>query len=293
MTDASPAPHEHEPINPTHGRPEAEPFFPSEGTFSAVVPLSEIGPSPVTLREGSGEPAEAAWAVVAHRAGAKEEEETLVPRRGRGASYAPAGDGPRQSWAVTAVAIALSVVAGVAAGGYLVWTSQLVAEKRLEHRAAEPAAPQVAAEVPAPAEPAPAPEAQPSPDPAPDVAEAKATEAKATEAKAAEAKAEEPREVARAPKVNPPAADLAATAHAAEAPRRRAAEPEPRAERAPRAEAREAAPAPRPAAARAAATRTREAAAERRATAPPERQRTLPVSSPPPSAKANKVIRWP
>jgi hypothetical protein len=127
---------------------DAEPLFPSEGSFNPVVPLSEIGraPSPAPLAPVKaadvGKPAEAEWAREAHRAGLKEEEETtLVPARARGVRAR------RPSWVGTAVVFALSVAAGLAAGAYLVWSSQRARE-------AQPS-PQVVAEAP-PLTPAPA-----------------------------------------------------------------------------------------------------------------------------------------
>src|SRR5215207_7884236 len=85
---------------------DAGPFFPSEGSFNPVVPLSELehAPAPLPAVDAAdvGRPAEAAWAreeYRASRAGPKDEETTLVPARTRG---------ERRPWAVTAVVIALS-----------------------------------------------------------------------------------------------------------------------------------------------------------------------------------------
>jgi hypothetical protein len=251
------------------GPEDAEPFFPSEGTFKSVVPLSEIGRTPVAplpaplLPVNSadvGRPAEAAWAREAHRAEWKEEEETtLVPARDAAAR------GARQSWVVTAAVITLSVVAGLASGAYLIWSSGSAPEAQ---RSA-----QVAAETPA-LQSAPANTATPTPV----AEEVEATAKVEREDKAVEdekagevAKAERSREVAR------PA-------------------PTPRAERSARAaaEAREVEPAPKSARSQsAAAARTRVTTAERRPPAPAKSERTLPVSSPPPSAKSRKVIQWP
>jgi hypothetical protein len=98
---------------------DAELFFPSEGSFNPVVPLSELGyaPPPLPPVEAAdvGQPAEAAWARDAHRAGLKEEERTLVPARAGGA---------RQPRVGTAAVIALSVAAGLVSGTYLIWSSQ-------------------------------------------------------------------------------------------------------------------------------------------------------------------------
>lgn len=233
---------------------DAEPFFPSEGTFNAVVPLSEVGRAPAPLSPPNpadvGLPAEAAWARAAHRARLKEDEETLVPARAARAHRA------RRSWLVTGSVIALSVVAGLASGTYLIWSSQRAQE-------APPPA-QVAAEAPAP--------------PPPSVADSKVEKVNepADEVKPREvAKAERPIEVAPAPKASPPL-QPAPTPRAAR-PARAAAEPE------------ELTPAPKPARTqRAAPTRPRVTTAETRPAA-----RTPPISTPPPSAKSKKVIQWP
>lgn len=266
------------------GPKDAEPFFPSEGTFNTVVPLSEVGraPAPAPLlpvkAADVGRPAEAAWARAAHRAALKEEDETtLVPARSPGAPAV------RRSWAATAAVIALSVVAGLASGAYLIRSSQPAPE-------AQPRA-QVAAEAPSlPA--APAADAAPAPAAEEVTADAKAEgadeaakvensgEAAKVEKSGEAAKAERSAEVVRAPKQ--PASPAPAAAPRAERPAR-AAEA-----------AREVAPAPKPAPSRRAAPApTRVTTAERRPTAPPSSGRTLPVSSPPPSAKSRKVIQWP
>lgn len=244
--------------------PDAEPFFPSEGSFNPVVPLSEIGNAPAVLPSVDpadvGEPAEAAWARQAHRAKLKEEEETLVPSR------AGRARGRRQSWLIPASVIALSVAAGLASGTYLIWSSQ---------RAPEPQPPaRVATE--APILP-PAPEATPAPVKEQETATTKVERA------AEPARDEKPTEVAKAAK---PAEAPRASKQAPPPP-----QPAPRAERVARAaaEAKEVTPAPKPARTQSAApTRPRVTTAE---THPPAR--TPPISSPPPSAKSKKVIQWP
>ncbi len=132
MSDASTA-HGTEPAEPI----TQEPFFPSEGDFNTVVPLSQVARAPFAAeRSGDdGRPAEAAWAredrrgnAVAKR-GARgvEEEETLVPARGvrrRGAGVGSRPGAGRRPWTVTAAAVLLSVLAGVAAGSYLVWSKR-------------------------------------------------------------------------------------------------------------------------------------------------------------------------
>jgi hypothetical protein len=233
---------------------DAEPLFPSEGPFNPVVPLSEIdgahAPAPLVPVDPAdvGRPAEADWAREAHRAGRKEEEEaTLVPSRARRARKA------RPSWVFTAGVIALSVLAGVSSGTYLIWSSQ---------RAAPPQGPaQVAAEAPAP---------QPAPALAAEKVEA-ADEPAKVEKSDEVVKAERPREAAR-PEPTP----------RAERPARAAAEarevtPAPRPARA------QSAPPARP----------RPTTAERRPPAPAPSERDLPISSPPPTARSKKVIQWP
>ncbi|HWS90349.1 MAG TPA: hypothetical protein VN282_25485 [Pyrinomonadaceae bacterium] len=235
---------------------DAEPFFPSEGTFNPVVPFSEIGetPAPLTLPAVDpadvGKPAEAAWAREAHRAGRKEEEETLVPSR---AARAPRG---RPSWLVPAVVIAISVVAGLASGSYLIWSAQRARE------ATPPA--QVAAEAPA-LPPAPPAEQAESPTKVEEVREP-VEDKKSGEV----AKAEKSAEPSPAPKPAP------------------SPQPAPRAEQVARAaEARETKPAPRPARTPSAApARPRLTTAARQPPAPP-------ISSPPPTSKSKKVIQWP
>jgi hypothetical protein len=243
--------------------PAAEPFFPSEGPFNPVVPLSEIGNAPAVLPAVDpadvGEPAEAAWARQAHRAKLKEEEETLVPSR------AGRARGRRQSWLIPASVIALSVAAGLASGTYLIWSSQ---------RAPEPQPPaRVATEatiLP------PAPDATPAPVKEQETATTKverAAEPAGDEKPTEVAKAEKSVEAAHAPKQAPPPP-----------------QPAPRAERVARAaEVKEVTPAPKPARTQSAPTpRPRVTTAE---THPPAR--TPPISSPPPSAKSKKVIQWP
>jgi hypothetical protein len=251
---------------------DGEPFFPSEGAFNPVVPLSEIGrapaPAPLSRTDGAdaGRPAEAAWAREAHRPGWKDEEETtLVPARGV--------RGVQQSWAVTATVIVLSVAAGLASGTYLIWSSR---------RAPEPQTPaQVAAEAPT-LQPAPATDATPAPAAVQEEANTKVEKVNET------VRDETPREVAKAGKPS-------------EAPRAPKEAPQPerpanaaRAERTTResAEAREVTPAPKPARTQSAApSRPRVTTAAKQPPAPSER--SLPISAPPSNARSRKVIQWP
>lgn len=235
---------------------DAEPFFPSEGSFNPVVPLSELGHAPAPLQRTNaadvGRPVEAAWAREEYRArrpARKEEEETtLVPARARRA---------RQSWHITAAVIALSVAAGLASGTYLIWSAQR---------------PPVAAEA-----------SRLPPAPVAVQVEANKNVEKVNEPATVEkpseiARAERSNEVAHAPKPGPPV--RTADAPRAERPARAVAEPK------------EVTPAPKPTRTQSAPpSRPRLTTAERQPPAPAER--TLPISSPPPNAKSKKVIQWP
>ena len=236
---------------------DAETFFPAEGSFNPVVPFSEIGHAPAPLAPFDpadvGKPAEAAWARGAHRAARRDEEETLVPSRAGRARKA------RPSWVTTAAVIALSVAAGLVSGTYLIRSAQ--------RTAATPPTAELAAEAPAPA--AERPEAVSTPE-----------KAGAAVKQEEPAKVEKTVEAAHASKQSPPLPSA----------------PAPRAERVARAavEAREVTPAPRPTRSPSAPpSRPRPAAVARQTprAAPPER--TLPISTPPPTAKSKKVIQWP
>ena len=250
------------------GPKDAEPFFPSEGTFNAVVPLSEVGRAPAPLPPVDAAAAESASARDAHRAGLKEEgeETTLVPAR-RGGARGTTVPVARRSRVFPAAIIALSITAGLASGSYFIWSSRRA-----------PAAQQTAPSDTATRVEAEAPTLQPAnaatPAPVVEEVEADAEAERAGEA----AKAEKAGEVVKAEKPVEPA---------------RVA-PTPRAERPARAaaEVREVTPAPKPARSQSAPTpRPRVTTAERRPPRPTAR--TLPISSPPPSAKSKKVIQWP
>lgn len=277
MSDASTA-HGGEPTEPI----KPEPFFPSEGDFNTVVPLSQFARAPYAAgrSEGDGRPAEAAWAradrrgTAVARRGARgvEEEETLVPSRAgrrRGARVGSRPGAGQRPWHVTAAAVLLSVLAGVAAGSYLVWSKRPAVSDA--PTAAETASQEVAADIPPPAV-----EAAPAAPEAPARAAAEATEAKP------ERSAETP---SRAEKNTTPATEPSTRA---------AVQPRTRVERA-APDTTTATPAPRPArndapTRRAATTVT---IAERRPTRPAAPVRHLPVSAPPPSSKPKTVIQWP
>ncbi|HEX8286008.1 MAG TPA: hypothetical protein VF588_21800 [Pyrinomonadaceae bacterium] len=293
MTDASTA----------HGREPGEqmtpePLFPSEGEFSTVVPLSEVGAAPFTAGRtpDDGRPAEADWAreerrrtAVARRdARAVEEEETLVPsRKGRRRAAAVGSrlDAGRRPWPVTAAAVLLSVLAGVAAGSYLVWSKR---------PAAVSSAPPAAVETNARPE---APPAEPSTNtPSPGASEIAAAPVEAAEPVAPEAPARAPEAKAeKAEKSAEPSARAAkgtTTTTPAEPATREAAPTRARTERA-ASNKTEAAPAPRPARAEAPTRRATTTAAATRPTRPATSARQLPVSAPPPSSKSKTVIQWP
>ena len=282
----------------TDGGMNAEPLFPSEGTFSAVVPLSQIdGTDDVPAEEVARGAAEEN----AVEGNEDEDEATLVPSRlthARAASHVslratPRGDsganraadlrpkGGGQPWLVTAAVLLISIIAGATAGAYLIG-SRNTQDAGRQPAPAEVAAPSdnVAAEVTRPAPPA----AAPTPGPA-------AHEAVGTnEGGETSAKASAEREAAPAPKPAPDAAHE--ETRAPEPAPRRVTAAEPRAGRPTRAEAdaAETRPAPKPARRPDAEPRPRETVAAKRA---PAAARTLPVSAPPASAKSKKVIQWP
>jgi hypothetical protein len=258
-----------EPFKDTGGRDKAEPLFPSEGTFSAVVPLSQVRDGRVSARDSAANAAPEAI----------EEEMTLVPSRVSPATRARRAsaslrDGKTKTrggrhWLATAAAVLLSVSAGVAAGAYMVWTRQTQQTRPPVTQTADAAAPSQPAPEVAPAEPTQV------------AAEASAPSAEVVKVERSE-RVETPAEVG---KPEPPSRREAET-------ERRASEVETRAARRARAnvETVEASPAPKP--------RREEATPRRQATpAKPNASaaagRALPVSSPPPSAKSRTVIQWP
>jgi Ankyrin repeats (3 copies) len=90
-------------------------FFPPEGNFNAVVPLSEVGkPLDKTRRSDGHEKA---------RRADEQEEVTLVPAR---AAHAPRSRVGRPSWLVLAAVLTLSVAAGLTAGTYLIKSRQRI-----------------------------------------------------------------------------------------------------------------------------------------------------------------------
>ena len=250
---------------------DAAPLFPSEGTFSAVVPLSQV-------RDGSLSKREALTAATSAKAAPEAsveapEEDTLVPgrvsraARARRASKAMRDGETRRGgrqWLTTAAAVLLSVGAGVAAGAYLVSSLQT-------RQAQPPVTADASASAPSQAAPE-SPRPQPPQVAAPDAGEVSQPSAEVVRVE----RLERPETSAAARKPEP-----AASAHDART-------PEPSSRRA-RTSTETVATntAPRP---------TRAEAAPRRQTPTartPATARTLPVSSPPPSAKSKTVIQWP
>ncbi|MDT7690015.1 MAG: hypothetical protein QOE46_2774 [Acidobacteriota bacterium] len=303
---------------------DAAPFFPSEGRFSTVVPLSQVGETQAASSEAQASSLEA-QASSSKSAGEPEEHEetTLVPARTghahglsaarasagsisvahAGAAYALRPKGFTQSWPVTTVAVVLSVVAGLIAGAYLVGSKRAVEMRRpvVNDATAEQVATGVAASESATTD---AQTSQPAPDSAvPSLtAETASTSAPAAHDVAdneANAKAETEDAATRAPKAAPRTASDAAHTLEAEPTVRRTINADPRPERTARAavaEERNTPPATRLTQrdnAAATTTSRRAQVAERRAPAPVVVERNVPVSAPPASSKSRKVIQWP
>ena len=267
-------------------------FFPSEGNFNAVVPLSEIdtdSESPVAAPAPMHTAlSPSVRASTKERAHDEQEEATLVPARAARTAHAFRPATRRPSWPVMITALALSLAAGLAAGVYLIKSSmpvQLQAPASMTEDAAHEAAAaadttnsqptQVASES--------RPEARPQAETNLDaVASDVDTEVSAEKTN-------------RDP--NAPKRVTAADAPSSRAERTSDASPAKAsvADRTPERPARKAPPSTTNTPAPTEATRTR------RATSVPERppvlrapERSLPVSSPPPSsAKSKRVIQWP
>jgi hypothetical protein len=266
-------------------------FFPSDGHFSRVVPLTEAGEEAAASADASA-PDETF----------EREDETLVPARvSPGTIRARASrrkKGVEQSWAFMAAVLALSVVAGVAAGAYMIRSQRTADVFRADAPVEEASAASGAVEKVIAAEPAERPVPQASataPQTEHDRLAAATAPAPATDAPAvsdeADTKAESVSTSAKSESVSTSAPAPKASTRAADTAARRAAETEPRAERPARAasEARDASPAPRI---------TRSNAAPRRADTPARANvappaRSLPISSPPSSARPKQVIQWP
>jgi hypothetical protein len=279
-------------------------FFPSEGTFSTVVPLSKINDELASSRNTStaSEPSEAVERVNVHavkmepapeelkQQGQEQhehEETTLVPMRAshvRSLRTTPAlrPQAVRRSWLVTTVALVLSSIAGLVAGAYLIRAKQSV-ESQSNATLIEAAAPtaEVATQVPdsQPAKTTPNPQTSQS---APQLLEPSATTEhdRTTEPESSSS--------------NRRALNASTRIDIAERVEHTA-----RLERPSRTPggASDNSPATKPAQRDAASTQRARIMKEHQsvehssaAVAPP---RSFPVSSPPPSAKSRKVIQWP
>lgn len=256
-------------------------FFPPDGEIRAVIPLTEIDDArragattpPAKVGEAETEPGEDARPEVSRPASGKQddapEETTRVPARAARAAAPRAGHAMRpkgrsQSWAVPLVVLALSLVAGLVAGTYLMKSVRPAATR-------QPATEAPAATTPVGPEPVSAPVA-------PAVADG-----------GAEATVEA-RKVAR-PIPKPVAREVAGTpAPDAEPLSRRDASSGESLERAARKSV-ERSTAGSHARGGEAAAMTRTRGAERASSGPPKH--SLPISPPPPSADSKKVIQWP
>jgi hypothetical protein len=263
------------------------------GNFNAVVPLSEIDTDsePPIAAPATALTAESLGARAATRERAQEEQEvvTLVPARAARTASPSRTAARRPSWPVMITALSLSLAAGLAAGVYLIKSARPVVEIQSPASVTQDAAHEAAAEaettnaqptqVASESRPEARPQAETNPDaPAP--------------AADAEVKAEKTNRDLPAPKRS--TGDDATSGRGERIP-----EPSPSkasvAERTPERAARKAPPLKTDTPAPPEAVRTHRATtvAER----PPVRrapERTLPVSSPPPSsAKSKRVIQWP
>lgn len=249
-------------------------FFPPVGNFNAVVPLSEIDAdseikSDSQLRVTAPAESRVVRAASRRREQDEQEEATLVPARAARKARASRRPGGRPSWPVMIAALALSLMAGLAAGVYLIKSVkpvELQAPASMTEDASRDtaAAPETSGPQPAQVASESRPEARPlteknldSPAPEVDVeVNAEKTGRGVTAPKRVAAAVAERTPERPARKVSPSSADTPATTEAVR-PRR--------------------------------ATPAGESAPARRA---PER--SLPVSSPPPSsAKSKRVIQWP
>jgi hypothetical protein len=258
-------------------REDAASIFPSSGTFRPVVPLAEIeaGPASVGATPNEGH--------------VEQDETTLVPPRVRTPPPPPAARPRRafQSWPVIVLALALLAAAGVILDAR--WRdSRRAAENQQPAAAEESPAAEVSAAQPAAAEPeavaAPPQPAEPAPQPNPRAG----NESTVVSGAAADASDETARQGGSPDKAERAAAPEVRRAPEVETPSRRAAAADARVKvaAAPARRTNADAPAPTPVrrAPRPPAGRVSTAAAPANA---------LPVSAPPPSAKSEKVIKWP
>lgn len=257
-------------------------FFPDDGKFRAVVPLSEVGRTTAVIDEALTPKAVTHEVVARENVSVKaarpasdepddeHDETTLVPKRVTRTPPPRPTPPVWQSWPVTAVAIVLSVVAGLIAGSYLIGSRQSV---ETQQRPAPPSLTTESAAAPV--------------TPVVTVVEA---DAKADILNEDESAAKTPPPVAdtesqRAPEAEPPARRNVVTEARLERPAQTSGG---NVERSPAKKS-----AQRDTTAAAVAPARARPAQERSSTPAPPSQRSLPVSSPPPSAKTKKVIQWP
>jgi hypothetical protein len=255
-------------------------FFPPDGEIRPVVPLTEIGDArqvgettpPATVGEVESEPGEDARHKVSQpvrgeRRDAPDETTHVAarPTRATTAHSRPAAraKGARQSWAAPLAALALSLLAGLVAGTYLIKSVRPTATR-------QPATEARAAATPLGPEQAPTP-----------VAPADADGGAEAEVAARKGAGPVPKSVAREA-AGSPAPD-------AEPPSRRTAILDERPDRAARRSI-ERSTAGSPARSNEAATSTGTRGAERASSGP---KHSLPISPPPPSVESKKVIQWP
>jgi uncharacterized protein len=257
-------------------REEAASIFPSSGPFRPVVPLTELeAASDPSAPDGPEQDAPDAG----------QEETTLVPARARATPEpnVPAAARPRfepSFW----VAVVLSLALGAAAGLLLdlKWGRSRRPAENAQPRPAE-ASPAAVAAQPEPSPPAP----QPS---APAVAESEVV---------SNAPADTPRgdgeTKPEATRADGDGRDSTPRAVPSESARPREPQPTPRRAEAAEAGGRESAPAPRRTGAGDPPARAASPArnASGRTTTAASTTNSVPVSSPPPSAKSEKVIQWP
>lgn len=275
-------------------------LFPPVGNFNAVVPLSEIdadsvarvtAPAPLPTNKSLG-----ARARVREREHDETEEATLVPSRAARASKRLRPATRRPSWPVMIMALALSLAAGLAAGVYLIKSNmpvEIQAPASMTESAANDAAP--AAETTNSQPTQAASESRPEGEPQAETSEARPRAESNHDTVASHVDAEVSAEKTSR---DLPAPKHAAAAEASSGRVERTPETSPAkataVERTPERPARKATPSTTNTPARPEAVRTRRAtsAAER---APVLRapERSLPVSSPPSSAKSKRVIQWP
>jgi uncharacterized protein len=259
-------------------------FFPPDAEIRPVIPLAEIDdarqfgetPAPAEVGEVESEAVEDARREVSQpvrgeRRDAPDETTHVAARptlatsaHGRPAARA---NGVRQSRTVPLLALALSLIAGLVAGTYLIKSVRPAATRQPATEALGTAAPLSSV----------------SPEPAPTPFAPAAGEG------GAEAKMAARKEAGPTPK--PVTREAAASpAPDAESPSRRAAVSDERPVRAARRSV-ERSTAASPAQSNEAATPKRTRDAERASTGPPKH--SLPISAPPPSAGSKKVIQWP